>query len=127
MGVTRYVNLAFVACGFLAWIVLAELFAFSMDLFGSGLNKPLIGVNFRIADLVALVVAVGATIYTRRHDQISTFAMEVGNELSKVTWPSWDETRLSTIVVIIATLIISLILATFDYIWSFLSSFVYNV
>jgi len=127
MGVARYVNFAFVVCGGLLWVVLAEFIAFGFDLVGGGLNRPLIGVQFRVADLAALVIAASVTIYALRHKQLYTFAMEVGNELSKVTWPTFEETRLSTIVVVVITPIISVILMGFDYIWATLSSLVYNV
>lgn len=127
MGVARYVNLAFVVVGLLAWIVLAELFTWAFSLVGSGLNVQIIGHGFRLADLLGLVVAGGVALYLRRDDRVSTFAMEVGNELSKVTWPSWAETRLSTIVVIVVTCIIAVILGAFDYVWAALSSLVYKV
>ena len=59
-------------------------------------------------------------------ERVSTYAMEVGNELSKVTWPSWNETKLSTIVVIITTLIIAAILGLLDLAWGSLSSLIYG-
>ena len=127
MGVTRYVNMAFIAVGILSWIVFAELFAWAMDLISVGLNSPLIGVNFRIADAIALLAAAILVVYLRRHEKISTFSMEVGNELSKVKWPTWSETKMSTFVVVVVTLIISVILAFFDYLWSAISSLIYNV
>lgn len=126
MGVTRYVNMSFVACGLLAWMILADFSSFLLDLFGTGLNRPLIGVNFRVADLTGLVLAVGLTIYLRRHEKVSTYAMEVGNELSKVKWPNWQETKLATIVVIITTIIIAIILGGFDYIWAALTGLIYK-
>ena len=93
MGVARYVNMAFVASGLIAWVILAEFFAWVLYLMGPGVNQQLIGHNFRVADLMGILVATGLTIYARRDDRVSTFAMEAGNELSKVTWPSWAETR----------------------------------
>lgn len=127
MGVARYVNMAFVSLGLLAWVVLGEFFAWAFMLIGAGYNRQLIGHNFRFADLLGLLSAVALTFYLRRHERVSTFSMEVGNELSKVTWPTWSETRLSTIVVIVTTFIIAIILGTFDYLWAALSSLVYNV
>ncbi|MGM0574927.1 MAG: preprotein translocase subunit SecE [Myxococcota bacterium] len=127
MGVARYVNMAFVAVGLLAWVISAEFFTWLFGLVGPGINRPLIGVNFRVADLSGLVVAIVLTVYLRRHERVSTFSMEVGNELAKVTWPSWSETRLSTIVVIVVTFIIAMILGLFDYVWAFLSGLVYEV
>ena len=125
--VARYVNISFVALGLLVWVVLSEFFTWAFELIGGGYNSALIGVNFRVADLAALVIAGGLTIWARRDERVHTYAMEVGAELSKVTWPTWPETRLSTIVVVIVTIVLAIILAAFDYLWSSLSSLVYNV
>lgn len=127
MGVTRYVNMSFVVVGLVSYVILGEFIAWGLDFFGAGVNSALIGVNFRMADLLSLLVSLGLVIYLRRDEKIYTFAMEVGNELSKVTWPTFKETKLATVVVVIVTLIISIILAAFDYLWSAISSLVYNV
>ncbi|PIE65827.1 MAG: preprotein translocase subunit SecE [Deltaproteobacteria bacterium] len=73
-----------------------------------------------------MVAAVVIAVALRRSDKVSTYFMEVGNELSKVTWPSWSETKLSTIVVIVTTLIIALILGLLDLAWGSLSSLIYG-
>ena len=127
MGVARYVNMAFVATGLLTWVIAAEFFTWVLSIFGAGANFQIIGHGFRLADLMGLLLAIGGTLYLRKRERVSTFAMEVGNELSKVTWPDWPETRQSTIVVIIVTCVIAMILGTFDYVWAALSSLVYNV
>lgn len=127
MGVARYVNMAFIGTGLLAYVVLAELFAWALMFFGSAANGQVIGHNFRVADLIGLLVAAGLVIWLKRDERISTFAMEVGNELSKVTWPTWPETKLGTIVVMITTVIIAMILGTFDYLWAAVTSLIYNV
>jgi len=127
MGVARYVNMAFVATGLLAWVVLADFFKWGIELWSPSYNTQIIGHNFRIAELAGLVLALAVTIYARRDERIHTFVMEAGNELSKVTWPSWPETRLATIVTVIVTIIIAMILEGFDYLWAALSSLVYNV
>jgi preprotein translocase subunit SecE len=127
MGVARYVNMAFIGTGLLAYVVLAELFAWTLMFFGSAANGQVIGHNFRVADLVGLIVAAGLVIWLKRDERVSTFAMEVGNELSKVTWPTWPETKLGTIVVMITTVIIAMILGTFDYLWAAVTSLIYNV
>lgn len=127
MGVARYVNMAFVATGLLAWVVLAEFFKWAIEMAGPSYNSQIIGHNFRLAELLGIVLALAATIYARRDERIHTFVMEAGNELSKVTWPTWPETRLATIVTIIVTVIIAIILEVFDYLWAALSSIVYDV
>ena len=127
MGVTRYVNMAFVAAGLIAWVVFSDLFRWGIELVGTAYNSQIIGHNFRVADFLGLLIAFAFTVYCRRDDKIYTFALESGNELAKVTWPSYSETRLATIVTIIVTIIIAMILEGFDYIWAALSSFVYDV
>ena len=45
-----------------------------------------------------------------------TFFAEVRREASKVTWPSWKETYLTTIMVMIMTLLSMMFFALTDYI-----------
>ncbi len=126
MSVARYVNLSFVAAGLIGYLVLSELFSFIIELFGTGNNVALIGTNFRLGDLLGMVAGIGVALYMKRSEKISTFAMEVGNELSKVTWPTWAQTKQATIVVIIVTLIIAAILGLLDMAWGALSALVYS-
>lgn len=126
MSIARYVNLSFVAIGLVAYIVLGELFTLVLEIFGSKTNFPILGVNFRLAQLVAMLVAVGVAIWLRRNNKVYDYAMEVGSELSKVTWPTWKETKLATTVVIITTLVISIILGLMDLVWGALSGLLYS-
>ena len=126
MSIARYVNLSFVAIGLVAYLVLGELFTLVIELFGSSANFQILGVNFRFAQLLAMVASVGFAIWLRRNPKVYEYAMEVGSELSKVTWPTWKETKLATIVVIVTTLIISLILGLMDLIWGALSRLLYS-
>ena len=126
MSVARYVNLSFVAIGLLAYLILAEIFTAITEIFGTGANMAIIGHNFRLADLLAMTSAVTIAVLLKRSDKVTTYAMEVGNELSKVTWPTWNETKLATIVVIVTTLIIALILGVLDLLWGALSSLIYS-
>ena len=125
MNVARYVNMSFVGLALLAWVILSEFAGWGLGLVGASYNPEMLGANFRLANLLGLGMAIVLTFYLRR--RYSTLAMEIGNELSRVTWPTWPETRLSTIVVMIVTVIIALILGAFDYVWAQLSSLVYDI
>ena len=125
MGVARYVNLSFIACGLIGWIVFAGLSKFAIELAGAAANRPIIGVNFRVADLLGLIAGVIFAVYLKR--KYNTWAMEVGNELSRVTWPTWSEIRVATTVTIITTINIAMILGLFDYIWAQLSTWIYGL
>ncbi|MFO0747003.1 MAG: preprotein translocase subunit SecE [Myxococcota bacterium] len=126
MSIARYVNLSFVVIGLVAYLVLGEFLTGGLELFGSATNFPILGVNFRLAQLLAMVAAVGFAIWLRRNQKVYDYAMEVGSELSKVTWPTWKETKLATIVVIVTTLIISVILGVMDLIWGALQRLLYS-
>jgi len=45
----------------------------------------------------------------------------------KVTWPTWNELQNSAVLVMVATLIISLIVAGMDFIFSRLMEFIYSL
>jgi preprotein translocase subunit SecE len=126
MSIARYVNLSFVAIGLVAYLVLGELFTAIIEIFGSSANAPILGVNFRVAHLLAMAASVGLAIWLRRNAKVYDFAMEVGSELSKVTWPTWKETKLATLVVIVTTVVISLILWVMDLIWGALTRLLYS-
>ncbi len=46
--------------------------------------------------------------------------------LNKVSWPSWDELRTSTIIVLVASLIFSVIIYTIDTAFGFTSDMFYK-
>jgi preprotein translocase subunit SecE len=126
MSVARYVNLPFVAIGLALYIILGELFGAVLGIFGSSTNFQVLGANFRLANLVAMVVAIGVAVWLRRNEKVHAYAMEVGSELSKVTWPTWKDTKRATLVVIITTLVISAILGLMDLIWGEVTRLFYS-
>jgi len=126
MSVARYVNLSFVVIGLLLYVILGEFFASVFGIFGSSVNFAVLGSKFRLAHLLALAASAGVAIWLRRNDKIHGYAMEVGSELSKVTWPTWKDTKRATLVVIVTTLILSGILGLMDVIWGALSRWFYS-
>lgn len=124
--IQRYVNISFVFIGLLVWVILSATLATVLDWVYPAGNLPIIGVKFTLTDAVGLVAGVLTAVFLRRSEQVNTLALEIGNELKKVTWPTWKETRLSTVVVIITTLIVSAILGFFDAMWSWATGFVYD-
>jgi len=64
--------------------------------------------------LLGAVLAVGGAIYCWMNPKIRAVSMDVANELMRVTWPTWEETRISTLAVVTASIIASLILFGID-------------
>lgn len=75
------------------------------------------------AKWIAFAIVGAAFIYTLRNVVAQEFATEVLIELRKVTWPSWKETRQSTMVVIVTVFVVGLILGGFDLMWAKLIKF----
>jgi preprotein translocase subunit SecE len=127
MSVTRAVNMSFVVVGLLLWVVSEEFYSFLLGFVGAGANRGLIGVEFTLSDLMGFLTGLGGALFMWRHAKINTMAHEIGNELSKVTWPDWPETRGAAIVVIVVTVLFALILGLYDAVWSTLTGLIYSV
>lgn len=108
-----------VVVAYLVFAIILALFLGSMlELAFASLNlgnaRVIEGLDFKVTDIVGVVVTLGAGAWCWTNPRINTLSMEVATELMRVTWPSWDETRVSTIAVILASIIASLILFGMD-------------
>jgi preprotein translocase subunit SecE len=65
-----------------------------------------------------MAISAGGAFLLWRNEKVFTFGIEVAEELRKVTWPTAEETRTATGVVIVMVLVFSLALGLFDFIWS---------
>lgn len=52
--------------------------------------------------------------------RMARYLEEVRAEVRKVTWPSWNELRKSTVVIIIFVVIIGLVISVMDFVFSLL-------
>jgi preprotein translocase subunit SecE len=122
----RWVALAYFVFGMLGWILIDKLIAWVMALVGAAdFNWELAGERFTLTTLVGLVIALSVTLWAWRHPTLSTLSNEVIVELKKVTWPTAQETRGATVVVIITVFIMAVFLGLFDLIWSSFMDFIY--
>jgi preprotein translocase subunit SecE len=48
------------------------------------------------------------------HPEVRRLSIEVATELMRVTWPSWAETRVSTVAVVVASGLAAVILFAID-------------
>ncbi len=78
------------------------------------IDRPILGEQFTVTTLLAAVVSFGTGFFTWRQPTINALAQEVVTELKKVTWPSADETRVATVVVIVTSMVVSAVLGFFD-------------
>ncbi len=134
MSQERMVNLAFVAAALMLWFLSTHLIAGVFDMLppppialGNQWDASIIGREFRLSNLLGISAGVLGGIWLWRNAKILTLAHEVTGELRKVTWPSAAETRLSTVVVMVTTVLVGLCLWVFDTVIGALTRFVYNI
>jgi preprotein translocase subunit SecE len=122
----KYVQLAFAIAGLITWILVAKFFGFLFEVLAPDANLALLGEQFRISDLVGLVSGAATWIALRANANVVEFSREVATELSKVNWPTSKEVKLSTVVVVVTSVVMAVICGVFDYVWAFLTSFIYG-
>jgi preprotein translocase subunit SecE len=115
----KWVNLSFVATALLvAYVtfVLAMKFSVILDFEGRvrSLDKILMGGSFAIGAILFLGLL--------KSSVANGFMNEVVAEVSKVTWPTQNETMKATIAVLIAVCIAGVILWMLDSVWVYLIS-----
>lgn len=113
----KWVNLSFVAAALLAAYVLYVLalkFSVVLDFEGrvGSLDKIILGVS--------VVAGLGLFLGLNRSTVANGFMNEVVTEVSKVTWPTSNETVKATIAVLIAVTIAGVILWLVDNLWVYL-------
>lgn len=64
--------------------------------------------------ILGFVLAIAVGFYCWTNPRIHQLSVEVATELKRVSWPSWEETRISTVAVVFASLVASLVLAAID-------------
>ena len=113
----KWVNLSFVAAALLlAYVayVLSTKFSVALDFEGRirSLDKILLGVSVGLG--IVLFVGLSKSMVA------NTFMNEVVAEVSKVTWPTQNETMKATIAVLIAVTIAGVVFWALDNVWVYL-------
>jgi preprotein translocase subunit SecE len=72
------------------------------------------GIDITVSGLVGFLVAVALAVGAYTHPRTHGMSVDVASELMRVTWPTWGETRVSTIAVVVASVIAAVILFFID-------------
>jgi len=78
-------------------------------------NKELIeGLGWRTTTVIGAVLSLAAAIGCWTHPKTRAVSLDVASELMKVSWPSWEESRTSTLAVVVASVVAAGILYVID-------------
>jgi preprotein translocase subunit SecE len=80
-----------------------------------------------LTHVLGALVAIGAAAYAYLHKPTYALAGEVVDELTKVTWPTREETGNATVVVVVTVVICSAYLGAFDAVWLALTDWLLGV
>ena len=118
LGLARWVQYVFVVAGlFFLWFLdkLATL------VWSNFAEPPATTIT-----AISAVIGLGGAVALYRNERVHSLVTDVVTELAKVTWPTRQETYVSTIVVIVTSLIAAAIVGAFDFVWSFFTDLLYK-
>jgi preprotein translocase subunit SecE len=114
MDPKRLVVIAYLVFGIIIVMFLEHLVDMLLARFGINNSVLIEGPDWRISDVVAGLITLGGGVYSWVNEKTKNAAVEIASELMRVTWPSWEETRISTIAVVIASVVAAVILFGID-------------
>lgn len=121
MEVSRYVNLFYAACFITAIVVFNKFVHQIWEAVEQLQDVSILGNTITLTSVLAVVIAAGLVAYCYRREDYRAYVSEVVIELKKVTWPTFEQTKHSTLIVGGFTIVVSLYLFVMDSIWRFLT------
>ena len=113
---SRLVMTFFIVATILTAVFYAKLFA-GLFVMLKVKDPAVLGRDFTNSTMLALFATVATLYYALRATVAYGFVQQVADELVKVTWPNFEESQLHSKNTIIVTIIISLILFCFDWVF----------
>jgi preprotein translocase subunit SecE len=99
-------------------VVIALFFGHVLDAIFAQLNiknaQLLEGTDIKVVYVLGVLISGGLGAYCWTNPKVKGLSLEVATELMRVTWPSFEETRISTIAVVVASIVAALILFGMD-------------
>jgi preprotein translocase subunit SecE len=111
VGIRRYVHIAFAVIG----LILAFFLSNILSWVGGRVGWSYTMIGFDFWSIAAVFVAFFVAYMLWRSPTVFGFAEEVADEVKKVTWPTIEETRSATWVVIAMVAIFSVALGIYDF------------
>lgn len=118
LGIERWVQFGFVLIAGVTFFVSDKLITLIWGYFAEPQEMIVSG--------AAAILGILTGYIGYRHPKLNPLAHEVAGELSKVTWPSRQETYTSTVVVIVTSIIAAAYLGAFDALWSAFTDLIYT-
>ncbi|WP_426751450.1 preprotein translocase subunit SecE [Myxococcus sp. Y35] len=114
MDPKRLVVIFYLLAGIVLALFLEHVFGLLWARFGWSDPVLIEGLDWKVSTLVGYVLAVGLAAGAYFHPRTHVLSIDVASELMKVTWPTWTETKASTMAVVVASLVAAVVLFCID-------------
>ena len=114
MDPRRLVVVSYLVFGLILTLFLGRLVELLMGKVNFTNAEIIAGTGIKLADVLGFVLTAGGAVYAWTNPKVKQLSLEVATELMRVTWPSWEDVRVSTIAVVVASLVAAVILFGMD-------------
>ena len=114
MDPKRLVVIFYLLAGIVLALFLERVFGLLWAKFGWGDPILIEGLDWKVSTLIGYLLAVAIGVGAYMHPRSHALSHDVAAELMKVTWPTWSETRASTLAVVVASLVAAVLLFFID-------------
>ena len=114
MDPRRLVVIAFLLFGVVGGLFLGNMVAMLFAQLNVRDAELLEGTGIPRSMVVGFVLSIAGLAYVWTNAKTHDFSLNVATELMRVTWPTWEETRVSTVAVVVASIIAALLLFGMD-------------
>jgi preprotein translocase subunit SecE len=114
MDPRRLVVVSYLVFGLILTLFLGRLVEMLMGQVNIVNSEIIAGTGMKLADVIGFVLTAGGAVYAWTNPRVKQLSLEVATELMRVTWPSWEDVRVSTIAVVVASLVAAVLLFGMD-------------
>ncbi len=119
MEVSRYVGFTYLTGFVLLFLTMEKLVGSIWEYAETLPNYAIAGDAITLTTVLAVLISAGVMYWAYMREDYRTYIAEVVIELQKVTWPTLDETKRATIVVIAFSIALSAFLFVSDRVWRY--------
>lgn len=114
MDPRRLVVVSYLVFGLILTLFLGKMVELLFGQLSVANGELLAGTGIKLADVIGFGLTVGLGVWAWTNPRVKSLSLEVATELMRVTWPSADDVRVSTIAVVVASLVAAIILFGMD-------------
>lgn len=114
MDPRRLVVVSYLVFGLVLTLFLGKMVELLFAQFGVNNGELLTGTGIKTTNVIGFVLTAALAGYAWTNPRINSLSLEVATELMRVTWPSLDDVRVSTMAVVVASLVAAIILFGMD-------------